>query len=180
MAFDAPWLGLLFAKVGFRLLQFCRRGRLRGPFRALHGMVRQYWYLVGAASELENQRNWAALATGNDSAQRVDLTVDLAQGVEAAEQQIAAARPEQVQFEHRGRHVATMHWCPAAEPWDARHLRPFLAREACVEYSRVLRITDAADGEEKYNIAAYGYVSMRGFHMSLLEAMGQWWHVQRR
>jgi len=180
MAFDAPWLGSLYGKTGFRLLQLCRRHRLRGPFRALHGAVRQYWYLVGAASELQSQRNWADLATRDDSGPPADLTVDLAQGIERAEQQIAAARPSQVKIEYSGRAVATMPWLPAAEPWDARHLRPFLAREACTEYSRVLRITDAADGEEKYNIAAYGYISARGFHMSLLEAMGQWWQVQQR
>jgi len=180
MAFDAPWLGAVFAKLVLSLLQSCRRRRLRGPFRKLHGALRQYWYLVGAAGELKDRRNWAVLANRDEHQQPVTLTVDLAKGIEAAEQRIAESRPEAVQVEHAGRQVTIMPWRPGSERWDARHLRPFLASEACVEYSRVLRISNAEHGEQARDLAAYGYVSARGFHMSLLEAMGQWWHVQRR
>lgn len=116
-------------KAGPGLLEKLERLGLVKLRRRLKNALLEYCYLRGAFETLGN--DWERFsAEPIHRPDHAEIEIDLAHGIDAAEQTLRERRPTSVRLVHGHREVGTMPWSPAAERWNAHHLRPFLARRA--------------------------------------------------
>jgi hypothetical protein len=155
------------------LLRAARRHRIFRFFRVLHGVVRKHHYLLGAAAELKSIKAWRNLGGSDENRRSDEISIDLADGLDQAARQLAERRPRQVRLMSGDQPVAVMPTREGAEPWDDRHLRPFLANEGQIGFLRALRKGDA-------ELPASHFLGKTGFQAALNESMAQWQRLDRR
>jgi GT2 family glycosyltransferase len=151
-----------------------RSGKL---FRASYGFARRMHYLRGATAELHTLENWRRLA-----AERVDqpgrmIVLDLEQGIQAAEQRLDAERPDSVSVVYGKYEIGSLPQALGAEPWQGRHLRPYLTGEFTDKMLQAMQKSGRLlppDVRGKPNPAAEYHFGQRGFFAASREAYDQW------
>lgn len=128
-AFAAPALSTILIGLLTRALPVLERLRLRGTWRKAQAGVMYGWYWRGIADALGNRRGLAALEAecrAGTPKPEPPLTIDLAHGLEAAEQQVERARPAALWVCFGELEVGLIPPRPGAEPLRAHHLRTVL------------------------------------------------------
>lgn len=125
-AFRAPRLGDLLMRALEVPLQYLRRSWRRRRYFRLENLMKRYWYLRGAAEELTSRPAWRAFVEDVPAPDAPPTVIDLADGIEAAEEQLSRLRPGEVTLRWGQAEIGTMPYHPAAERWDGRHLRRHL------------------------------------------------------
>jgi GT2 family glycosyltransferase len=129
LAFARPARGDRLAALLQRSLDWLESMRMRGRWRSRLVELLDYWYWRGAAEAIGTPQGVADLlqrATVAGSSQ-LEAEIDLAQGLEAAEQALDALRPAGVRLVYRGRPIGRVPAAPGSEPLRGVHLRPILA-----------------------------------------------------
>lgn len=134
LAFAAPQLGAVAAGALQGLLPMLEAARMRGTWRTLQAGLMYYWYWVGVARSLGSYAAFDALraecfACATHMQAVADLEIDLAQGLESAEQALDAAQPAGATIRWGPLHVGRIAPHPGAEPLGGRHLRAVLASD---------------------------------------------------
>lgn len=155
-----------------------RSGRL---FRPLFRVAQYLSYMHGAADELGPLERWRKLSAKSAPLRRRSLLIDLQCGLENAEYQLDAMRPDEVRLMFGTRDVGWLEYRAGAEPWSGRHLRYELAGRLAAAYLCALEkngglFEQRPQVEEagKRLINAWPYVGSRGYFSSAEESMRQW------
>ncbi|PDS76029.1 glycosyltransferase [Rhizobium sp. L43] len=120
-------------KAGPRVLQMLEKAGLRRLYEKLERQLNGYHYLRGAAEVLGV--DWRLPTDPAASADDIEvLEINLEQGLEGAEAMLAERRPLAARIVNGRVLVGDMGHQIGAEPWDARHLRPWLNRRAIHGY----------------------------------------------
>ncbi|ARO31315.1 glycosyltransferase family 2 protein [Rhizobium sp. NXC14] len=120
-------------KAGPRVLQTLEKAGLRRLYEKVERQLNGYHYLRGAAEVLGE--DWRLPPDPTASADEIEvLEINLDQGLEAAEAMLAERRPLAARIVNGTKLVGDMCHQIGAEPWDARHLRPWLSRQAIRGY----------------------------------------------
>jgi len=150
LAFGARPFGRTLAAGFERVLPLLEGARMRGTWRTIHAALMYFWYWIGVAQTLGSWRAFAQLRseTVTRAAQRhaPDHVLDLAQGLEAAERALDAARPAGATLRWGSLHVGRIVPRPGAEPLGGRHLRPILADELRRPFASALAAMSTTDG----------------------------------
>jgi glycosyltransferase involved in cell wall biosynthesis len=111
------------------LLELARR---RYRWRSFVNIVLDYWYWVGVASELKTKQELVGFlvrGSGEDDAEKVEVEIDIHEGLEAAERLLDEKRPASVRLRYRKHLIGRIPASPGAEPLRGIHLRSILAKE---------------------------------------------------
>jgi glycosyltransferase involved in cell wall biosynthesis len=139
LAGRAPRAGDALAWLLRQRLGFYEHLRLRYRWRALLEDLLVYWYwrgLIAEAGTGEVQRLRCFPAAR--AAALID--VDLAEGLEAAEQRLNRERPAAVRLRHGVHVIGELEESPGAEALRGAHLRPLLAERFIDGYTRAVAI----------------------------------------
>lgn len=161
-------------RAGPALLARIERLGLTGLRRRAENALREYCYLRGAVEALGNGLE-AFCAQPLHTPAKAEVDIDLDEGIEAAERYLSLARPASARLTAAGQTIGTMPWNPAAERWDGRHLRPFLARRAA--RAAIPLFAERAFGGTVTGwsgLPALHNVGNRDFMNQLFEAQRQW------
>jgi len=121
-----------------RLMAWCDRYSLRNLHGLLHDALRGYWYVRGAANELGSARAWSSFADLSKFQDPEPVTIDIALGLPAAEQDLDAARPSAARLIYGRTEIGLLPYEPAAEPWRGSHLRPALSERLAAAYLKAM------------------------------------------
>lgn len=145
-AFRAPVLGDLVVKVLGWQLRVHEALRMRRAWQGLSGLIRRYWYWRGVAEELgrsgSGPAEFVAAAADAGAPEPVSLDVDLANGLDVAEDMIDLVRPDALCLYHEGREIGELPPVPGAERLRGRHLRPLLFERFGRELIGVLAVAE--------------------------------------
>ncbi|MDK4736006.1 glycosyltransferase [Rhizobium sp. CNPSo 3490] len=120
-------------KAGPHVLQMLEKAGLRRLYEKVERQLNVYHYLRGAAEVLGE--DWRLPPDPTASAHEIEvLLINLDQGLEAAEAMLAERRPLAARIVNGTVLVGDMRYRIGTEPWDARHLRPWLNRQAIRGY----------------------------------------------
>ncbi|MBX5198628.1 glycosyltransferase [Rhizobium sp. NZLR10] len=120
-------------KAGPGVLQMLEKAGLRRLYEKVERQCSGYHYLRGAAEVLGE--DWRLPTDPTASTDEIDvLEINLDQGLEAAEAMLAERRPLAARIVNGTVHVGDMCHRIGTEPWDARHFRPWLNRQAIHRY----------------------------------------------
>lgn len=180
LAFRAGGVDPLFTALG-RTVAFLRRHHMRRLYYGLNGVLLRYWYLRGVAEELGSIRDWHAFSHAIPVRKPKARLIDLSDGFERAEEKLARWRPEEVRILFGATDLGYLSHKPFAERWDARHLRPHLARElrsgllyALLEEDCVRpKDQDPSPGTIEVS-TAWWYLGVTGFQPAMDESYLQW------
>ncbi|MCT2398395.1 glycosyltransferase family 2 protein [Novosphingobium mangrovi (ex Huang et al. 2023)] len=173
-----PRLGLMDRPVmaaGPPLLRLVERLGLGGLRRWLDRQLRLYCYQRGSIEALG--RHFATFGTGSSAeAPPPLLEIDLAEGIERAEAMLAEQRPVAVRLHHRGYEIAALPYSPAAEPWDARHLRAYLTHPHTLrKLAPILAASQFGGDPADWNgLAPLHMIGVTDFIAQLHESQRQW------
>lgn len=151
-AFHAPGVARTLTRLALPVLSFFSRLRLRNQWRLLHGGVLTQSYWLGVAAEVESESSLASriAASGNGWARWADgvrwLSIDLAAGVERAEELIERNRPDALRVRLGDRDVGTIDPLPTAERLRGAHLRRLLATTLAHRLRTALALREALSG----------------------------------
>lgn len=147
LLFVAGRPGDRLAQAAPAMLRLLDRLRMRQTYMMLFRMTRAYWYIAGLRKHFPSFAAWRAFAAGFPAPDPEPfVTLDLREGLAAAETWLDRVRPEGVRLRH-GRHpVGTLPTDPGAERVRGAHLRPWLAGEAAPAYLRALAREGAIGG----------------------------------
>ncbi|MCJ2180066.1 glycosyltransferase family 2 protein [Novosphingobium album (ex Hu et al. 2023)] len=179
-----PRLGLFDGAVmaaGPKMLRLLERAGLVGPRRWLDRQLRLYCYQRGSIEALGRDfARFGGEGTGGVAVQPLDL--DLAQGIERAEALLAERRPATVRIRHGDREIAVLPYAPAAEPWNAHHLRSQLVQPHVIrKLAPVLAASAFGGGVAEWDkLAALGMVGVTDFTAQLHESQRQWMRLVGR
>lgn len=134
LAWRGPRLGDALARSLMLWLPIYEYWRLRFRWRAVLEALLVYWYWRGVAQASGSRARLSALLAQASTPAAPELTVDLAEGLPAAEQRLDAHRPRSARFIYRDRLVGDIQARPGAERLRGVHLRPLLARTFANEY----------------------------------------------
>jgi glycosyltransferase involved in cell wall biosynthesis len=113
-------------------LGLLERARRRYRWRSFVNILLDYWYWVGVASELKTKQEligFLARGSAKENAEKVEVEIDLHDGLEAAERLLDEKRPASVRLRYRKHLIGRIPASPGAEPLRGIHLRSILARE---------------------------------------------------
>jgi glycosyltransferase involved in cell wall biosynthesis len=134
LAFTAPRLGDVAARVLGAWLNALERLRARRRWRRLHATLGHYWYWRGAAEQAGGRRALADFLHGGDAAVAGEwgwggepLEVELQAGLADAARALDAARPAGARLRYAGQAVGEIPARPGAERLRGAHLRPALS-----------------------------------------------------
>jgi len=137
LAWTAPVCGDAAVTVITRLLPLFERLKLRWRWRGLLDSVLSYWYWRGVAKAVESRNALEAMLAAG-AAQEAPVTIDLANGVEAAEERLEAERPRSARLMFGDRTIGIVPDVPGSEPLRREHLRAILGDDLRQQYLRVL------------------------------------------
>jgi glycosyltransferase involved in cell wall biosynthesis len=130
LIFHIPWLATALMSIIRSALAVFEKARLLILWRWLFSGLLGYWYWKGVLHELPD---WKAvnefLATRPDdgqSSEQAELALDLALGLDQAEQTLNRLRPNSVAIFYGDKSIGYMPAEPGTERWRGAHLRPFL------------------------------------------------------
>lgn len=162
-------------RLGPKLLDLVEWGGLSGMRLRLNGQLTRYCYQRGAIEVLG--RKITQFGTGDDGIVLPSvLEIDIAEGLEQAEERLATMRPNAVRIHFAGVEIATLPHSPGAEPWNARHLRALLMRPGLArKLAPILaaRHFGGAEGDWK-RVEALGMIGVSDFVAQLHEGHRQW------
>ena len=139
LAARSPRAGDRFARALRQRLRFYERLRLRFRWRALLEDLLVYWYWRGLIAE-GGTHGLEAMRRPPSAPKPAFADLDLADGVEAAEQRLDRERPAAVRLRHGPRLIGEVPALPGAEDLRGEHLRPLLADRFIDAYIRALAI----------------------------------------
>lgn len=151
-----------------------------GPlFVRAFGFAQFVHYMHGAIEELRTLEQWKAFATRAPRTPRNSLLIDLAEGIEQAEQRLDHVRPEEARLVLRGSQVGLLPFEAGAEPWAGRHLRPRLTGRVAQPFLKALDENGLLQGtqmQERLQVPASArrHVGETGYHAAAAEAVQQW------
>lgn len=128
-AFDPQAGGDSLARLLRSVLDLMESLRLLRSWQRLLYALMGYWYWRGVAQEFKSLEAIHAFLKDKPPVKANPLEVDLALGIEAAEQMLALHRPEAVLVCYGGEPVCYIPADPAAEGLRPEHLRPILATQ---------------------------------------------------
>lgn len=173
-----PHMGLADGVVmglGPKLLDMVEWAGLCGARLWLNGQLTRYCYQRGAVEVLG--RGIADFGAGDDGLVLPSvLEIDLAEGLEEAEAILARMRPGAVRFHFAGQEIATLPYSPAAEPWNARHLRALLMRPSLARKLAPILAARRFGGSDVdwKRVEALGMIGVSDFIAQLHEGHRQW------
>ncbi|OWV84765.1 glycosyl transferase family 2 [Rhizobium sp. N122] len=166
-------------EAGPRVLQMLEKAGLRRLYDKVERQCNGYHYLRGAAEVLGE--DWRLPTASTDE---IDvLEIDLDQGLEAAEAMLAERRPLAARIVNGTVHVGDMAHRIGAEPWDARHFRPWLSRQAIHRY---LPVALAEWQGQPVNVPpplsdfTLNTLNNPSFHAHMIEQHVQWMEAKLR
>jgi GT2 family glycosyltransferase len=118
-----------------------KRARRRYRWRSLVDIVLDYWYWVGVASELKTRRELIGFllrGSAKEGAERLEVEIDLHEGLEAAERSLDEKRPASARLRYKKHLIGHIPAKPGAEPLRGIHLRSILAKEFGLTLYKVL------------------------------------------
>ncbi len=140
-----------------------------GLFRRSYALTQRLAYLRGVAAELRSVPDLMAFLNDTPPRKTKSILIDLADGIDLAEQKLAAERPDDVRLMYG---INDLGWLPqsaGAERWDRHHLRPWLARHMQGAMIHALRTGEPMPANESWH-----YMGQKGYFSALSEAVGQW------
>ncbi len=152
-AFRAPRVARVLTRIALPVLSILSRMRLRNQWRLLHGGILTQSYWLGVAAEVESEATLASriAASGAGWARWSEgvrwLSIDLAAGIERAEQLIERNRPDALRVRLGDRDVGTIDPLPTAERLRGAHLRRLLATTLAHRLRTALALREALSGE---------------------------------
>lgn len=150
LAWRHPSVGDRALAVLLLVLPLYERWRLRFRWRALIERAMTYWYWRGVAAEIDTSRALADLLSLAPAPGQPDLTIDLADGLDAACLRVDDLRPPSLRLRYRDRPVGDLSDEPGCEPLRGVHVRAALAGRLARPFAEAL----AADGQLPEPIAA--------------------------
>ncbi|RUM07442.1 glycosyltransferase family 2 protein [Rhizobium chutanense] len=163
-------------KAGPRVLQMLEKAGLRRLYEKLERQLNGYHYLRGAAEVLGE--DWRLPTDPTASADDIEvLEINLEQGLEAAEAMLAERRPLAVRIVNGTVPVGDMSHQIGAEPWDARHFRPWLNRQAIHGYLPVALaewLGQPTNVRTPLSDFTLNILNNRSFHVHTIEQHVQW------
>lgn len=114
------------------------RVRLRRRWRSVLNGLLTYWYWRGVALAVGTPANLDALLATAPAVSEPVVTLDLADGLEAAAGRLDRLAPRAARLVVAGELVGDVPDLPGAEPIQGRHLRPLLATSFRLPYLRAL------------------------------------------
>ncbi|WP_094447819.1 glycosyltransferase [Rhizobium sp. N4311] len=169
-------------RAGPRILQMLEKAGLRRLYDKVERQCSGYHYLRGAAEVLGE--DWRLPTDPTASTDEIDvLEIDLAQGLEAAEAMLAERRPLAARIVNGMVHVGDMGHRIGAEPWDARHFRPWLSRQAIHRYLPVALAEwqgQPIDVPAPLSDFTLNTLNNPSFHVHMIEQHLQWTEAKLR
>ncbi|NEK35960.1 glycosyltransferase family 2 protein [Rhizobium leguminosarum] len=169
-------------KAGPPVLQMLEKVGLRRLYDKVERQCSGYHYLRGAAEVLGE--DWRLPTDPTASTDEIDvLEINLDQGLEAAEAILAERRPLAARIMNGTIHVGDMCHRIGAEPWDARHFRPWLNRQAIHRY---LPVALAEWQGQPINVPSHlsdftlNGLNNPSFHAHMIEQHVQWMQAKLR
>ncbi len=169
-------------KAGPRVLQMLEKAGLRRLYEKVERQCNGYHYLRGAAEVLGE--DWRLPPDPTGFTDEIDvLEINLDQGIEAAEAVLAERRPLAARIVIGTVHVCDMGHRIGAEPWDARHFRPWLNRQAIHKY---LPVALAEWRGQPFNVTPHlsdftlNTLNNPSFHVHMIEQHLQWMQAKLR
>jgi glycosyltransferase involved in cell wall biosynthesis len=132
LVFRSPKVAYTIALILRLQLGLLEQARRRYRWRSFVNIVLDYWYWVGVASELKTKQEligFLARVSAKENAEKVEVEIDLCEGLEAAERSLDEKRPASVRLRYRKHLIGRIPASPGAEPLRGIHLRSILARE---------------------------------------------------
>lgn len=148
-------------------LTVLRTLHLRNAYDRLFALVHRYHYHRGAVAGVDGK--WWKLACVKPPPAVSPLTIDLADGIEAAEQLVTDARPRAIRVLMAGAELGILPEQAGAEPWHGRHLRPALLDRLGPQLLEKLFGNDMPTTPPGWHL--YG---VRNFHAQHAEYRRQW------
>ena len=121
-----------------RVLSAYEAARLRTKWKRTLNALLGYWYARGVAQATGTRAKLDALVAAAPQLEESAFTLDLAEGLEAAEARLDALRPRAVRLRFGPYDVSDIKDVPGAEPLRGAHLRPLLATALRTEYLRAV------------------------------------------
>jgi len=146
-ALMAPWIAHLMVRGLAGTLPLLERLRLRGIWRKVQAGVMYGWYWIGVRDGVGSRRGLELLEQRCESPILPHgelFEIDLAQGLDKAEQLVERIRPREIRVRLGPLDVGTLVAKPGTEPFRGEHLRPALAEEMPQELLAVMAASVAA------------------------------------
>ncbi|HTG84301.1 MAG TPA: glycosyltransferase family 2 protein, partial [Gemmatimonadales bacterium] len=131
-ALTAPWIAHLMVRWLAGSLPLLEGLHLRGTWRKAQAGVMYGWYWLGVRDGVRSRRGLRALEAKCESPILPSahlFEIDLAPGLDEAEQLVEQTRPTAIRVRFGPLEVGTLAAKPGAEPFRGEHLRPALAEE---------------------------------------------------
>ncbi len=151
LAYRYGRLGDAFASLIQLILKPVEQLHLHSRWERLYRGLRYYWYLRGVAEEIGTHRDLVAFiqeAPLHPIQDDLNLQIDLANGIESAEQQLDRDRPSSVGLHYGQQLIGRIPPGPGLERLRGRHLRPILAADLAWPFVQAL-VVDGALRSEK-------------------------------
>ncbi len=152
-AFRAPRVARVLTRLALPVLSILSRMRLRNQWRLLHGGILTQSYWLGVAAEVKSEPTLASriAASGSGWARWSEglrwLSIDLAAGLERAEQLVERNRPDAIRVRLGDLDVGAIDPLPTAERLRGSHLRRLLATTLAHQLRTALALREALSGE---------------------------------
>ena len=147
LAFDAPRVGDVAARLATIALDLCERLRARITWRQLNAAVMYYWYWRGvriAAGDRAAHSELAARARAANSESESPLTIDLIEGMDAVAALVDRARPSALHVRYDGLPVGDIPSIAGAEPLRGVHVRSAVAHTLAEPLLAALSLSELA------------------------------------
>lgn len=142
-AFSWPGAGDRLARFFQHFLAFFERVRALRPWqRLLYGLL-GYWYWRGVAEELDSRSALKAYLSAKGNREKPAwsiLEVDLAEGIERAEELLDKRRPDGLRLRFDSHPIGFLPPKPGGEKLRAAHLRPLLIANFSIPLLRTLAL----------------------------------------
>ncbi len=152
-----------------RITSFLARHPSGPLFRNAYAKTQRLAYLRGVAGELKSVADLQRFADDIPPRKTKSILIDLACGIDAAEQRLATERPDDVRLMHGLDDLGWLPFSPGTEQWDRHHLRPHLARHMQGAMLHALRKDDTMPAPGVWHC-----LGNKGYFPALTEAIGQW------
>jgi GT2 family glycosyltransferase len=136
LAAKNPRYGDRFVTSAQQLLPVYEWAGLRFRWRALVEDLLNYWYWRGVVQASGGEHHVAALLSNASPPREIELELDLAGGIAAAEQRLDELRPNSVRFVYGEHVIGTVPERDGAERLRGIHLREMIVRHFAHQYLR--------------------------------------------
>ena len=146
-----------FASRMLNLARICEKFKLRKPWWLAIGILREYHYWRGVASELGSRRateEWILNSPVTSSTSDPPLVIDLADPIDAIKMRVASDRAEQegLKIMWRGLDLFEIPPEPGKEPLREEHLWAFFQKRVAQEFLPALAIDLIQSGDSERSI----------------------------